>query len=124
MTDAQGGQQVKRPLRLVLSVLMVIEVFFVVRLSAEGVSENILQIVNSVGILVFCVLSWRGVPWGRWLVAGFLIWRLVHMGVSVVSHFAPGDHRIVGTLILAGIYVAAGVIIASPLGRSGMRTAN
>ncbi len=50
------------PLRLTLTVLLVIEVFFVLRLTAEGVTDNILMIVNSVGLIVFSVLTWRGIP--------------------------------------------------------------
>ena len=123
MTDTEEKKQVKWPLRLVLLLLLVIEVMFVVKLSGEGVTENILQIVNSAGILVFCVLTWRGIPWSRWLLIAFLVWRIAHAGVAMVSHLAPGDHRIVGTLLLIGIYVVAGLVVASPLGRSSMREA-
>jgi hypothetical protein len=75
LADAEEKQDVRWPKRLVLSLLLVIEVVFVVKLSGEGVTENILQIVNSAGILAFCVLTWRGIPWSRWLLIAFLIWR-------------------------------------------------
>ena len=121
LPDAGGKRQPKWPLRLALSLLLVIEVFFVVRFSAEGVTEHILTIVNSIGIIVFCMLTWREIRWSRWPLIVLLVWRLANIGVHTISHMAPGDHRIVGSLILVAIYVAVGSLIASPLGRSSMR---
>ncbi len=123
MPDAKEKRLPKWPLRLVLSGLLVVEVFLVLMLSAEGVTDNILMIVNSVGLLVFCVLTWRGIPWSRWLLIALLAWRVATIGVHVVSHISPSDHRFVGTLLIAVFYVALGLLIASPLGRSSMRAA-
>ena len=123
MPDAEEKRLPKWPLRLALSLVLALEVFFVVMLFVEGAAENIPMIVNSVGLLVFCVLTWRGIPWSRWLLGAFLVCRVVHIGVAMSSHFAPGDHRIGGSLLLVGLYVVAGLLVASPLGRSRMRAA-
>jgi hypothetical protein len=123
MPDAKEERLPLWPLRLTLTVLLAIELFFILRLTAEGVTDNILMIVNSVGLLVFCVLTWRGIPWSRWLVIALLVWRVAQIGVAMSSQFAPGDHRIGGSLLLVGLYVVAGLLVASPLGRSRMRAA-
>jgi hypothetical protein len=115
------GPVPKWPLRVALSLLLAVEVLFVVLLSAEGVAENSAMIINSVGLIVFCVLAWRGVTWGRWLLIALLVWRVAGMVFSAVSHFGPGDHRLGGTLVLAGFYVVLGLVFASPLGRPRMR---
>ncbi len=43
---------------------LVVETFLVLWLSVEGVTENILLIGNSVGLLVFCMLIWRAILLG------------------------------------------------------------
>lgn len=121
MPDSEARRLPTWPLSLTLAVVSVVEVFFIVMLSGEGVAGNISMLVNSVGIIAFCVLTWRGIPGSRWLLLALLVWRLATMGVDMVSHMAPGDKRIVGSLLLAAIYVAAGALIASPLGRSSRR---
>lgn len=113
----------KWPLRLALSVLLVVEIFFLYLLFGEGGAENVTMIVSSVGIVVLCALTWRGSPWSRWILVAFLVWRLVEIGIDMSQHFAPDDRRIVGTLILIVLYVAAGSVIASPLGHPVMRAA-
>ena len=123
MPDAEEKRLPKWPLRLALSVVFVVEVIFVVMLSAEGVTGNILMIVNSVGLLVFCVLTWRGIPWSRWLLVAFLVWRVVQIGIDMSSHFGPSDHRLGGSLMLVTLYVVAGSLVASPMGRSRKRGA-
>ena len=123
MPNADEKRLPKWPLRLALSLLVAVETFFIVMFSGEGVAENILMIVNSVGILLFCVLTWRGIPWSRWLLIALLLWRAANVSVSMVSHLAPGDHRLTGSLILLSFYVVAGLIISSPLGRSTIRAA-
>ncbi len=105
------------PVRLVLSLVLVLDTFLVVMLFVEGAAEQIPMIVNSVGLIVFCVLTWRGIPWSRWLLVAFLVWRVVEIGIAT-AHFDPGDHRIGGSLLLVGLYVVAGLLVASPLGRS------
>jgi hypothetical protein len=102
---------------------VVVEVFFVVMFIGEGDAANIPIIVNSAGILVFCVMTWRGIPWSRWLLFAFLVWRVAGVSVSMVSHIAPGDHRLGGSLLLVAFYVVIGLLIASPLGRAKMRSA-
>jgi len=77
----------------------------------------------AVGLLVFSVLTWRGVPWSRWLLIVFVIWGVVDIGTAAASHFGPGDHRLVGSLIFAGFYAAIGLLVASPLGRLRKRAA-
>jgi len=123
LPDAEEKRLPKWPLRLALSLVLVVEVFLVVMLFVEGVAGNIPMIANSVGLLVFCVLTWRGIPWSRWLVIALLVWRVAQIGVAMSSQFAPGDHRIGGTLLLVVLYVAAGSLVASPLGRSTTRAA-
>jgi len=114
------------PLQLVVSLLMVVEVFFVVMFAAEmlvgkGSADNILSIVNSVGLLLFCVLTWLAIPCGRWLAVAFLVSHVVEIGVHLSTHF--GDHRTAGSLMLIGFYIAVGLVLASPLGRVRLREA-
>ena len=84
-------------------------------------STNVPMTVGTAGLLVSCVLLWRAVPWSRWLLIAFLVWRIAHIGIAMGSSFAPCDHRIVSSLILMGFYAAAGLLVASPLGRARMR---
>jgi len=121
LPDAEEKRLPKWPLRLALSPILVLEVFLVVMLFVEGSAGNIPMIVNSVGLIVFCVLTWRGTPRSRWLLIAFLVCRVAHIGVAMSLHFAPGDHRISGSLLLVVLYVVAGSLVASPLGRSRMR---
>lgn len=123
MPDAEERRRPKWPLRLALSLVFMIEVFFVVMLSAEGDAENIPMVVNSVGLLVSCVLTWRGVPWSRWLLIAFLVWRVAQIGADMGLSHTPGDHRLGGSLILVTFYVATGSLVASPLGRVRTRAA-
>jgi hypothetical protein len=103
--------------------VIVAEVFFVVMLITERKVGNIPMLVNSVSILIFCVLTWRGIPWSRWVLIAFLVWHVTEVGIALGSRFGTGDHRIAGSLILVVFYVVAGLLIASPLGGSRMRTA-
>ena len=123
MRDAEERRLPKWPLWLALSLVMIVEALIVVMLTGERDVGNIPMMVNSVGLLVLCVLTWRGIPWSRWLLVAFLVWRLVQIGVDMGSHFDPGDHRVGGSLILVVLYVAAGSVVASPLGRSRKRAA-
>ena len=121
MPDAEGKRLPKWPLQVVLSLLLLLEALFVVMLSAEGKADSIPAILNSLGLLVFCVLMWRGVPWSRWLVVAFLVWHVVGIGASLSAHF--GDHRTGGSLMLIGFYLAVGIVVASPLGNVRLRAA-
>ncbi len=123
MPDAEEKRLPKWPLRLVLSLVLALEIFLVVMLFVEGAAEQIPMIVNSVGLIVFCVLTWRGIPWSRWLLIAFLVSRVAHIGVAMSLHFAPGDERFGGSLLLVVLYVVVGLLVASPLGRSRMRAA-
>ena len=122
MSDAEERRLPRWPLRLVLSLVLVLDVFLVVMLFVEGYAEHIPMIVNSVGLIVFCVLTWRGIPRSRWLLIAFLVWRVVQIGIDM-AHFDHGDHRVVGSLMLITLYVVAGSLVASPLGRSRTRGA-
>ncbi len=106
-----------RALRIALAVLLLIEVFFLVKLFGEGGTETTL-ILSSIGIFVLCVLTWRGSASSRWLLVAFLAWRVAEIVIDMRRNFVPGDHRIAGTLILLAIYLAAGAVVASPLGAS------
>ena len=121
MPDAGENRLPKWPLRLVLSLVLVLEVLIVVAFFFQGVADNIPMLVNSVGLIVFCVLTWRGIPWSRWLLVAFLVCRVVHIAVALGSHF--GDHRTGSSLMLAALYIAAGALVASPLGHSRVRAA-
>jgi hypothetical protein len=123
LADAEEKRLPKWPLRLVMSLVLVLEVFLVVMLFVEGSAGNILMMVNSVGLIVFCVLTWRGIPWSRWLLIAFLVSRVAHIGVAMSLHFAPGDERFGGSLLLVVLYVVAGLLVASPLGRFRARAA-
>ena len=105
MPNAEERRLPQWPLRLALSLIMVVEALFVILLTGERDAGNISMIVNSVGLLVLCVFTWRGIPWSRWLLVAFLVWRLVQIGVDMSSHFDLGDHRIGGSLMLVMFYV-------------------
>jgi hypothetical protein len=105
------------PRRLSLSFLLVVEVILILKLIGEGIAGNVTLFVNSLGIVLACLLTWRGIPWARWLLEALIVWRLVEIGMDIAAHFAPDDHRLPGTLILVALYVAAGAVVASPLGR-------
>ena len=122
MTGGNGRQLPKWPLRVALSLVLVLEVFFTVMLSVEGVAGNIPMLVNSVALIIFCVLAWRGVPWSRWLLVALFAWRVAEIVVAAASH-GPGDHRLGGSVILVTLYVVVGLLVASPLGRLRMRAA-
>jgi hypothetical protein len=117
LPGAEKKEYPRWPLWLALSLILVVEFFFIVKLIAEGDTSNIPTIVNSVGLIVFCVLTWRRIPWSRWLLIAFLVWRIGNIGIHMASHLAPGDHRLAGSLSLVAFYVIAGLLIASPLGR-------
>lgn len=121
MPEAEEKRLPRWPLRLVLSLVLAFEVFMLVLLFGEGDVESIPTILNSVGLLVFSVLTWRGIPWSRWLLVAVAVWRVVAVGISLSSYF--GDHRTAGSLLLIGFYVAVGLLLASPLGRPRVRAA-
>jgi hypothetical protein len=121
VTNTGNENALKWPLRVVLSLLFVVEMFFAVMFFGEGAGKNLPSILDSVGLLVFVVLVWRGIPWSRWLVIAFLVWRIVNIGISLSSHF--GDHRTPGSLLLIGFYLVIGLVLASPVGRARPRTA-
>jgi hypothetical protein len=123
VSDAEERRIGRWPLRLALTLLLALEIFFVVMLTAEGDVGNVPMVLNSVGLLVFCVLTWLGVPWSRWLLVGFLLWRVVRIGIDMSLHFAPGDHRLAGSLMLLLFYVITAAGLVSPLGRSRVRAA-
>ncbi len=122
MPAAKERELPRWPLRLVLSLLLVLEVFFTLMLSMEGLEGNIPMLVNSVALIVFGVLTWRGVPLARWLVLALIVWRVTEIGVAAASH-GPGDHRLGGSLILMVFYVVVASLVASPFGRASKRAA-
>jgi uncharacterized protein YhhL (DUF1145 family) len=119
VTSARDENPLKWPLRVVLSLLVIVEVFFLVMFFGEGAGKNLPSILDSVGLLVFCVLAWRAIPWSRWVLIAFLVWRVAGIGISLSSHF--GDHRTPGSLLLIGLYVVIGLVLISPLGRARLR---
>ena len=122
MPHAEEKRVPKWPLWLALSLVIVLDAFLIVMLSVEGYAGNVPMLVNSVGLVVSCVLIWRGVPWSRWLLIALLVWRVAQIGVAIAS-YAPGDHRLGGSLMLVTLYVLVGLLVASPLGRLSMRAA-
>ena len=116
MADAEERRLPKWPLRLVLSLVLVLDVFLVVMLFVEGAAGNIPMVVNSVGLIVCCVLTWRGIPWSRWVLVALLAWRVSEIAVAVAS-YRPGDHRVGSSFVLMAFYVVVGLVVASPLGR-------
>lgn len=105
------------PMRLVLSLVLVVDCFLLIMLVVEGSLSNIPMTVNSAGLIVLCVLAWREIRWSRWILVAFLVWRAATIVIAVALHFAPGDHRLGGSMLMLAFYVAVGLVIASPLGR-------
>ncbi len=120
MPHAEEKRPSKWPLSLALSLVVVIDVFLIVMLSVEGYAGNVPMLVNSVGLVVSCVLIWRGTPWSRRLLGALLVWRVAQIGVAIAS-YPPGDRRVGGSLILVTFYVVVGLVVGSPLGRSWRR---
>ena len=121
MSDPDAKRIPKWPLLVVLSLLFVVEVFFLVMFFGQWAAKNLPIILNSVGLLMFCVLAWRMIPWSRWFLIAFLVWRIVGIGISLSFHF--GDHRTSGSLMLIGFYVVIGSVLASPLGQARLSAA-
>jgi hypothetical protein len=122
LQTADAKQLPKWPLRTALSLLLLLEVFFTVMLSVEGVSGNVAMLLNSIALILFSVLTWRGLRWGRWFLLGLVVWRVAEIAVAAASHGA-GDHRLGGSLVLAAFYVVVGLLVTSPLGRHVRRAA-
>ena len=106
----------KRPLRFILSALLLVEAFLLLMLFGEGGTE-ITLIVSSIGIVVLCVLTWRELPRVRWLLVAFLVWRMLEIVIDASRNLSLDDHRLPGTLALLGFYLIVTTLIASPLGR-------
>ena len=123
MTDAIEKRRVKWPLRVALSLVLAVEALLMVLLIAERDVGNLPTLVNAAGLLVLCVLTWREIPWSRWLLIAFLSWRVVQIVVVVGPSFRLGDVRSMGSLQLLILYVVVGSLVASPLGRPGARAA-
>ncbi|MCL7962708.1 MAG: hypothetical protein M8860_07640, partial [marine benthic group bacterium] len=62
----RGLEIPKFPLRLTLSALVLVELFFLFMLFGEGGTE-ITLIVCSIGIILLSVLTWRELPRVRWI---------------------------------------------------------
>jgi hypothetical protein len=122
LPDSEEKRLPKWPLWLALSLVFALETFLIVMLSMEGYAGNVPMLVNSVGLLVSCVLTWRGTRWSRWLLIALLVLRVAQIGVAIAS-YAPGDHRLGGSLILVTFYAVVGLLVGSPLGSSRMRAA-
>jgi hypothetical protein len=117
-----GNRKLPRwPLWTALSLLALLEVFFIVMFIGEARTSGIHVAVNSACILVFCVLIWMGKSWSRWGLLVLLVWRLVGIAIPLSQHF--GDHRTPGSLMLIGFYIVVGVVTVSPLGRIRLRSA-
>jgi hypothetical protein len=121
MPDVKDKTLPKWPLWVAMSLLFVVEVFFLVMFFGAGASQNLPIILNSLGLLMCGVLVWRRIPWSRWLLIGFLVCRVIGIVISLSSHF--GDHRTPGSLLLIGFYFLVGLVLASPLGRLNVRAA-
>ena len=104
------------PLRFILSALLLVEAFFLFMLFGEGGTE-ITLIVSSIGIVVFSVLTWRGLPRARWILVALLVWRVLEIVIQASRNLSLDDHRLPGTLFLLGFYLIVTTLIASPLGR-------
>ena len=117
MPGTEAANIPKWPARTALILLLVIEAFFVVMIFGEGVARSVPLLLNSIGLLVFCVLTWRRIPWSRFVLLAFLLWRVVRLVTSTISHIGPDDHRFAGSLVMLAVYLLIGAVIASPLGR-------
>ncbi|MBN2565349.1 MAG: hypothetical protein JXB46_06530 [Candidatus Eisenbacteria bacterium] len=113
------------PMLLVLSLVLVLDSFLLLLLLIETIETktiNIPMTVNSAGLVVLCVLFWRGLRWSRWILIALLVWRVASIVIAMALHFVPGDHRVGSSLIMIAFYAAVGLVLASPLGRSWIDT--
>ena len=111
----RGLEIPKFPLRLTLSALVLVELFFLFMLFGEG-GTQITLIVCSIGIILLSVLTWRELPRVRWILVAFLVWRILEIVIQASRNLSLDDHRLPGTLVLLGFYVIVASLIASPLG--------
>ena len=127
-TTRKEHDKVNRPPinRLVLSVLVclvAVDVLIVFGdLFREGGVDH-LTLGSAVAVIGLCALVWFGVSWGRWLLLGFIAWRVTLMGKVVASSFGPGEVLRLGALMVLLLYVGSAVVLASPIARSNRRGA-
>ena len=117
-SDKVNRLPVNRLVILILVSLVAVDVLIVVAdLVREG-GLDLLTLGSAVAVIGLCALVWFGVSWGRWLLLGFLAWRVILMGKVVVSSFAPGEVLRLGALMVLLFYVVAAVVLLSPIARS------
>lgn len=122
-TTRKERDKVNRPPlnRLLLTILVglvAVDVLIVVGdLFREG-RVDLLTLGSAVAVIGLCALIWSGVSWGRWLLLGFIGWRVTLLGKVVVASFSPGEVLRLGALIVLLFYVVSAVVLASPIARS------
>ena len=116
--DKVNKPPINRLVLLVLVGLVAVDVLIVIAdLLKEG-GLDFLTIASAVVVIGLCALVWFGVSWGRWLLLGFIAWRVTLMGNVVASSFDPGEVLRLGALMVLLFYVGSAVVLASPIARS------
>jgi hypothetical protein len=112
--------------RLVLSVLVclvAVDALIVIGdVLREGGSDT-RTLGNAVITTSLCALFWYGYTWVRWLLLGFIAWRVIYLGPAVVSSFEPGGVLRLGAFVVLVIYVFSAVVLALPVASSRGRDA-
>ena len=124
-TRKEHGKVNRQPInRLVLSILVCLVAVDVLIVFADLFREggvDYLTLGSAVAVIGLCALVWFGVSWGRWLLLGFIAWRVILMGKVVASSFEPGGVLRPGALIVLLFCVGSAVILMSPIARSNRR---
>jgi hypothetical protein len=121
--DKVNRTPINRLVLLILVGLVAVDVLIVVvdLLRERGV--DFLTLGSAVAVIGLCALVWFGVSWGRWLLLGFIAWRVTLMGKVVASSFDPGEVLRLGALMVLLFYLGSAVVLASPIARSNRRGA-
>ena len=122
--DKMNRPPINRSVLLILVCFIAVDVLIVVAdLLREG-GVDFLTLGSAVAVIGLCALVWFGVSWGRWLLLGFIAWRVTFMGKVVASSFDPGEVLRPGALVVLLLYIGSAVVLASPIARSNRRGAS
>lgn len=109
---------INRFVLFILVGLVTVDVLIVVTDLLRERELDSLTLGTAVAVVGLCALVWFGVPWGRWLLIGFIAWRVTLMSIAVASSFGPGEVLRLGALMVLLYYGFSAVVLASPIGRS------
>ena len=113
--------KINRAVFLVLAGLVAVDLLIVATdLIREG-GVDLLTLGSAVALIALCASVWFGVSWGRWLLLGFIAWRIFLLGKVAASSFDPGEVLRFGALAVLLFYVVSAAVLVSWIVRTGRR---